>query len=518
MSSSLYGVSLKTSDQETVQQVIDCKVGSTITINGISTLLDKLVPNVPVFVILGGDKQKISWEKGLVGLAQVKGKPRPDKSRASGKKSKYFELDFKILKKWNACDKAVFYDFPDCWDICFIGPSSQGEPNQPVVDIKDSVIPLFCALIELGHIKKLDIKNYFPDFYPEVQKFQPDLKRVISIKNSIYKSQFNQKQSQIEYQTLAPELPYPKNRIFFGAPGSGKSFTLNRQCKECESKYKAVFERVTFYPDFYYSNFFGSYKPCVNEQNEITYRFVPGPFLRLLAKCLKNGRGRVPVPYILVIEELNRAKPANVFGELFQLLDRDSTGVSEYSISLSEEIKQYLSTIIECEPEDLNYLKLPNNFYIWATMNSADQGVYPLDTAFKRRWSFEYMPVDSESPSQVEELRLKINNSEQTISWDNLRRAINYVLSNSCLVREDKLLGSYFLTAAEISSQEKFVSSLKDKVLMYLFEDMSQTSRQYLFSGPNINRLCDLQEELKKNGLNVFSDMVLERYMGYGSK
>ena len=211
-----------------------------------------------------------------------------------------------------------------------------------------------------------------------------------------------------------PHLPYAYNRIFFGAPGTGKSYLLNLQLKQCIEEYEAKFERVTFFPDLYYSNFFGAYKPCCDDKGRIIYKFIPGPFLRLLVDSYKN-----PSPHILVIEEINRAKAASVFGELFQLLDRNEEGISEYGVTISEDVRKYFDDNLK--GRDIKELKLPSNFYIWATMNSADQGVYVLDAAFKRRWTFEYLPIDSEEPPAQGDIYVEGDSNK--LIWDKLRKS-----------------------------------------------------------------------------------------------
>lgn len=190
-----------------------------------------------------------------------------------------------------------------------------------------------------------------------------------------------------------------RNRIIFGAPGTGKSFTINRERKELlGDDNETDYERVTFHPDYSYANFVGTYKPVPfidrDGKDAITYEYVPGPFMRVYVNALKSGRTESPKPYLLIIEEINRANVAAVFGDIFQLLDRDSQKVSEYPIQASEDIKKYLAKELGGEPDNYAKIKIPNNMFIWATMNSADQGVFPMDTAFKRRWDFTYIGIN----------------------------------------------------------------------------------------------------------------------------
>ena len=202
---------------------------------------------------------------------------------------------------------------------------------------------------------------------------------------------------------------FERNRILFGAPGTGKSYTINQEAKLLlGADNETDYERVTFHPDYSYANFVGTYKPVPIKDNHgndsITYAYVPGPFMRVYVQALKNSRTDGIRPFLLIIEEINRANVAAVFGDIFQLLDRGDDEVSEYPIQASEDIKAYLAKELGGNPEDYAKIRIPDNMFIWATMNSADQGVFPMDTAFKRRWDFTYLGIDDcdeKNPWQV---------------------------------------------------------------------------------------------------------------------
>jgi len=142
----------------------------------------------------------------------------------------------------------------------------------------------------------------------------------------------------------------------------------------------------------------------------VTYRFVPGPFVSMLARALASKLNGEETKYVLIIDELNRANAASVFGDVFQLLDRDG-GVSTYEITVSDAFANYLLQEVSSRLNEVNAeamglesfkrIKLPDNMYIWATMNSADQGVFPIDSAFKRCWSFLYMDIDEIDPAHA---------------------------------------------------------------------------------------------------------------------
>lgn len=282
------------------------------------------------------------------------------------------------------------------------------------------------------------------------------------------------------------DLDYPCQLIFYGAPETGKSYELNKKAKDNFSENNI--ERVTFHPSLTYGAFVGSFKPYSKDE-KITYKYIAGIFIRHLVKALKNENEN----YLLIIEEINRANTAAVFGDMFQLLDRKDNGESEYEISISDELKEYL------DKESVNNLKnnklyLPNNFYIWATMNNADQGVMPLDTAFKRRWDFEYMPLDADS----EDKKL----SEIGEKWNKLRKAINEKLL-SLGINEDKLLGFYFLNGKALENEENYLKALQNKVLMYLYEDVLRHCRVKVFGNLAFANISQMSlEDIEKLFVN----------------
>lgn len=306
------------------------------------------------------------------------------------------------------------------------------------------------------------------------------------------------------------------NRIIFGAPGTGKSFKLEQERKELLAN-GCDFERVTFHPDYSYANFVGTYKPVMvkNEdgKKEIAYEYVPGPFLRVLVKALKSAMAIQAIPYLLIIEEINRANVAAVFGDVFQLLDRHSNGVSEFAIATSEDMRAYLAEELGVDESEVESIKIPNNMFIWATMNSADQGVYPMDTAFKRRWEFEYLSIDAKE-DVIASWQFKDARSEAKYSWNKLRKAINDKLIEQN-VNEDKLLGPFFLKEADFASDEKFAAVFKSKVLMYLFEDAARQKRKVLFSGCGekecnvFSRICD---KFDKRGVEIFCPEIASQF------
>ena len=320
-----------------------------------------------------------------------------------------------------------------------------------------------------------------------------------AIKNNEYDLSFCRDNRELPIKLFTSNKP--RNRIVFGAPGTGKSFTLNKE-KDALIANGGSFERVTFHPDYSYANFVGTYKP-VPVNDEITYSFVAGPFIRTWIEAIKSAQSDDPKPYVLLIEEINRANVAAVFGDVFQLLDRDENGVSEYPIQTSKELREYLARELKCWPDEVATIRIPSNMFIWATMNSADQGVFPMDTAFKRRWDFKYIGID-ESQDGIKGYTLEI--AGQKINWNALRTAINVRLT-SLNINEDKLIGPYFINEKTLKNNDDFIEAFKSKVIMYLFEDAAKQRRGKVFYQEGV-RYSDLCQKFMSEGVKVFNPEI----------
>ena len=317
---------------------------------------------------------------------------------------------------------------------------------------------------------------------------------------------------------------FPRNRILFGAPGTGKSFTLNRE-KDLLLADGGEYERVTFHPDYSYANFVGTYKPVPckdsDDKDAITYSYVPGPFMRTYVKALQNSKTDTPKPFLLVIEEINRANVAAVFGDVFQLLDRGDDEVSEYPIQASEDIKKYLAGELGGNLDDYSEICLPDNMFIWATMNSADQGVFPMDTAFKRRWDFTYLGIDdSEAGIVGKKVVLGQGDYRRIVEWNALRKAINNELL-TYKVNEDKLMGPYFISKKNLPEGEMidpavFTRIFKNKVIMYLFDDAAKQKRITLFGGCDEkakNQYSKICREFDAKGVYIFCEGISSQFI-----
>lgn len=314
--------------------------------------------------------------------------------------------------------------------------------------------------------------------------------------------------TETQYKKIQRMATKERNLIYFGAPGTGKSYLLKKEAERFEDSQSDTpieiyglteyVERVTFHPEYTYFDFVGSYKPMMDGEN-IKYSFEPGPFARVLKKALSDPYKQ----YLLIIEEINRARVAAVFGDMFQLLDRDSNGKSEYFITPAKDLLAYLTTeekdeagnIIQQRAElEGGKLRLPANMFIWATMNSADQGVFPMDTAFKRRWSFKYVGIDES------EKNIKGNCAEE---WKELRKRINQLLQEAG-INEDKQLGPFFLKETELEDTATFKEAFAEKVIMYLFEDAARHHRSHIFKSANL-RYSAITDEFNGTPDSIFN-------------
>ena len=278
-------------------------------------------------------------------------------------------------------------------------------------------------------------------------------------------------------------------QIFYGAPGTGKSNTI--KCEVDQKDLPRV--RTTFHPDSDYSTFVGAYKPTsvevpvmtiigkeqipvvnANPEKKIVYEFVPQAFLKAYTGAWKNQ----DEPFFLIIEEINRGNCAQIFGDLFQLLDRnDETGLSDYPISPDEDIQKFLLTdkkygfaaltdaqkaAIPIEVQSGELMILPKNLHIWATMNTSDQSLFPIDSAFKRRWDWQYMPIsDGKKGWQI-----AVNG--KCYDWWQFLQKMNDKIG-STTNSEDKKLGYFFCKAKNgIIDAETFVG----KVVFYIWNDV----------------------------------------------
>lgn len=277
-----------------------------------------------------------------------------------------------------------------------------------------------------------------------------------------------------------------ENILLYGVPGCGKSYTIKTEyCND-----DAHMERAVFHPDYTYSDFVGQILPRVDE-GHIEYRFEPGPFTRILKKAIENS----DESFYLVVEEINRGNAPAIFGDIFQLLDRGTDGYSEYGVSNEN--------IASCVYGDVTMkIKIPGNLYILATMNTSDQNVFTLDTAFKRRWT---MKMIANNIDACEYANHQI--CAWGITWGAFSKAINQKiteLGENNISNEDNRLGAYFVREADLNDAERF----GEKILMYLWNDAFKFDHDKVFKS-EYRTLDELISGFVREGFSVFSDEVI---------
>lgn len=275
---------------------------------------------------------------------------------------------------------------------------------------------------------------------------------------------------------------HPIQKIFYGAPGTGKSHTVDTEYVKGNKCF-----RITFHPDTDYASFVGCYKPKMGGDTgeDITYSFVPQVFLNAYTYAWNHP----DEPTYLVIEELNRGNCAQIFGDIFQLLDRQKTvhpGYSKYTINADSDIATYLSGELEDKERyekaiyeiyglkefDFSILALPSNLNILATMNTSDQSLFPIDSAFKRRWEMEYVGVNY---ADAEQFSVKIDDAHK-YSWADILKGMNRYIKQE-KHSTNKILGNRFVQADENNVFSSIV--FRDKVLFFLFNDVFKDEDEF---------------------------------------
>lgn len=298
----------------------------------------------------------------------------------------------------------------------------------------------------------------------------------------------------------------PIQKIYFGAPGTGKSFKVTQFIKETYPEYDGnnhenIF-RVTVYPDYSYYNFVGSIMPIMQD-DKILYDFKAGVFTLALLKALEKPNEHI----FLIIEEMSRGNIVAIFGDIFQLLDRKDNGYSEYAID-NELLATYLSSNLY---KPINKVFLPSNLSIIGTVNTNDQNVNVIDTAFKRRFEFEYVsvePIKDSNNKSLNSFEFKLDSN--SFEWNMLYMALNLFIMTKLNLNEDKQIGQFFIKFGDDETYNK--NLIKNKLLHYLWEDVQNTSvNNHSIFKPEISSFSQLYKLFEENN-NVFSDDFLKQY------
>lgn len=305
----------------------------------------------------------------------------------------------------------------------------------------------------------------------------------------------------------------PLQQIFYGAPGTGKSHTIDDKTNESNRI------RITFHPDYDYATFVGAYKPTVKEvdryglfgkdtvamkhdddtpikEDVIVYKFIPQAFVKAYVEAWRRHVDTecTDKEFYLVIEEINRGNCAQIFGDLFQLLDRTSAGFSSYAVETDNDLQRFLAEDDEYKldivlAEDIKndngnviasaenvmcgkVLVLPPNLHIWATMNTSDQSLFPIDSAFKRRWDWVYMPIKYDNKDWKVVLE-----DGSWCSWIELQQTLNELIYDAT-ESEDKMLGDWFVKAED---DKISVEVLVGKIIFYLWNDVAKVDAGKIF-------------------------------------
>lgn len=267
-----------------------------------------------------------------------------------------------------------------------------------------------------------------------------------------------------------------QNKIYYGAPGTGKSHKIKELLKGKEDRT----ERVTFHPEYDYASFIGGFKPITvkdeeSGKEEIKYKFVPQIFTNIYVEAWNNKNKQ----YYLVIEEINRGNCAEIFGDIFQLLDRNS----DYDITPSNELKQYLvkelTSVDGIKGIENGKMKLPSNLNILATMNTSDQSLFPMDSAFKRRWDWEYIPINYEKSEENPSSNYQVVVSgSKSFSWLEFIEKVNTIIKENPNLGMDKCIGNYFIKAKDnVITLEDFIN----KAIFYLWNDVFKDEDDHIF-------------------------------------
>lgn len=465
----------------------------------------ELYEGVYVIIWLGSDNSKgipTEWKQGYKAFGRVKsiirGKSYNDESTT------IVDILYAFGESINRLDflKKASEAYYDCSALPIIGLDDHS--NQTIRMLQNNgerydIGAMFYALNCMDQSFMVSLLRFDKNFNQFFQYIPPS-KRIVSI----------QDEKNTEYS-------FPRQIIYYGAPGTGKSHKIKEQL---EGVSKENIFRTTFHPDSDYSTFVGAYKPTKDkrplyglnggltvrlndgkddlEEDIITYKFIPQAFLNAYIRAYQTDEN-----VYLIIEEINRGNCAQIFGDLFQLLDRDGSGKSEYTIKADADLKSFLKEELGNDSDAIKdgELCLPSNLYIYATMNTSDQSLFPIDSAFKRRWDWEYEPIKYKN----KDWKIAIGGIEY--SWVSFQRKVNERIKTATS-SEDKMLGDYFVNPSDGVITDKV---LLNKVLFYLWNDVCKDGEGDIFKVSETEDVS-FSELYGENGTKMLIKMMF--YLG----
>ncbi len=304
--------------------------------------------------------------------------------------------------------------------------------------------------------------------------------------------------------TPVERLPAGTNTLLYGVPGSGKSWTIEHEyCPEGSSV-----ERLVFHPDYTNSDFIGQILPVVDSQKQVTYEFTPGPFTTILHDAYVNPLRK----FILIIEEINRGNAPAIFGEIFQLLDRlvepktvdgivYPVGTSEYGIT-----HKYMAEFIYKDAK--HKVRIPSNLSVVGTMNTSDQNVFTLDTAFQRRWR---MRLIENNFNNVRRSLAEAEILDTGVTWKRFCETVNTIIignKSKMASAEDKRLGVYFVHEGDITFDQRALPSDGYDTLLVEYNDLLAKELLEQISDVEKNRLMEIREAVLHN--RMFPEKVIK--------
>lgn len=373
---------------------------------------------------------------------------------------------------------------------------------QALKQLATLVIERDTITIHQDYIEEVAHKVYIFEENPSIFATDNYLGFLGSTKSLFELEKFEEEEELASYD-MAGRAPGGTNILLYGVPGSGKSWTIEHEyCNE-----DSIVDRLVFHPDYTNSDFVGQILPVVDEDKQVTYEFTPGPFTTILSNAYRNPMSK----YILIIEEVNRGNAPAIFGEVFQMLDRKvemqdgddgfPVGTSEYGIT-----HKYMAEFIYGDPA--HKVRIPSNLSIIGTMNTSDQNVFTLDTAFQRRWQMRLIEnnFDNVRPSLADAVIL-----DTDVTWKRFCETVNtIIIGNKAKMAsaEDKRLGVYFVHENDLKFDSRALPSEGNATLLIEYNSLLGSERLGTITEVQKSRLKEIREAVMQNRL--FPEKVIK--------